>query len=138
MKSPRRSPGRRPALYDGGQLNSNKQVAILQAEQAVADSEEAKERAETEINQVVIGLTRAQERLKHLPDATQARQSLTPAEQQMLGASPGEAAGALAQLTNARQNWRSSVVSRNDALTDFYSNYYRLQRSLGTEEVRQN
>ena len=125
-------------LYDGGQLDSSKQVAILQAEQAVADSEEAKERAETEINQVMIGLSRAQERLKRLPDATQARQSVTQAEQQMLAAAPGEAAGALAQVTNARQNWRSSVVSRNDALTDFYSNYYRLQRSLGTEQVRQN
>jgi hypothetical protein len=35
----------------------------------------------------------------------------------MLAASPTEAAGALAQVTNARQNWRSSVVSSNDALT---------------------
>jgi hypothetical protein len=94
------------------------------------------QRAATEINQVMIGLSRAQERLKRLPDAAQARQSLAQAEQQMLAASAGEAAGALAQVTNARQNWRSSVVSRNDALTDFYSSYYRLQRSLGTELVR--
>jgi outer membrane protein TolC len=122
--------------YDGGQLDSNKKIALLQAEQALADSAEAKQRAETEINQVMIGLSRAQERLKRLPDASQARQSLAQAEQQMLAASAGEAAGALAQVTNARQNWRSSVVSRNDALTDFYSSYYRLQRSLGTEQVR--
>jgi hypothetical protein len=46
-------------LYDGGHLNSNKQVALIQADQAVADAEEAKERAETEINQIVIGLNRA-------------------------------------------------------------------------------
>lgn len=123
-------------LYDGGQLDSNRQVALIQADQAVADAEEAKERAENEINQVMISLRRAEQRLKGLPDPQQARQSLTQAEQQMLAASPTEAAGALAQVTNARQNWRSSVVSRNDALTDFYTSYYRLQRALGTEEVR--
>jgi outer membrane protein TolC len=122
-------------LFDGGQLNSNRQIAIIQADQAVADAEEAKERAENEINQVMINLNRAQQRLKSLPDPDQARQSLAQAEQQMLTASPTGAAGALAQVTNARQNWRSSVLSRNDALTDFYNGYYRLQRSLGTEEI---
>ncbi|MBA2726243.1 MAG: TolC family protein [Actinobacteria bacterium] len=122
-------------LYDGGQLDSNRQVALIQAEQALADKEEAKERAENEINQVMISLNRAQERLKSLPDPAQARQSLSQAEQQMLGATPTEAAGALAQVTNARQNWRSSILSRNDALTDFYANFFRLQRTLGTEEV---
>jgi multidrug efflux system outer membrane protein len=122
-------------LYDGGQLNSNRQIAIIQADQAVADAEEAKERAENEISQVMINLNRAQQRLKSLPDPNQARQSLAQAEQQMLAASPSEAAGALAQVTNARQNWRSSVLSRNDALTDFYNGYFRLQRSLGTEEI---
>jgi outer membrane protein TolC len=108
---------------------------LIQADQAVADAEEAKERAENEIDQVIIGLSRSQQRLKTLPDPRQARQSLAQAEQQMLAASPTEAAGALAQVTNARQNWRSSVVSRNDALTDFYSNYFRLQRSVGTEQI---
>ncbi|HVM22759.1 MAG TPA: TolC family protein [Sphingomicrobium sp.] len=122
-------------LYDGGQLNSQKNIANIQAEQALADAEEARERAENEINQVMIGLNRAQQRLKSLPDANQARQSLLQAEQQMLVASPTEAAGVLAQVTNARQNWRSSLLSRNDALTDFYSNFYRLQRSLGTEDI---
>jgi outer membrane protein TolC len=53
----------------------------------------------------------------------------------MLDASPTEAAGVLAQVTNARQNLRTSVVSRTDALTDYYSNFYRLQRILGTENV---
>jgi multidrug efflux system outer membrane protein len=122
-------------LYDGGQLNSNRQIAMIQADQAVADAEEAKERAENEINQVLIGLNRAMQRLKSLPDPRQARQSLAQAEQQMLTASSSEAAGALAQVTNARQNWRSSLVSRNDALTDYYANFYRLQRSLGTERL---
>lgn len=122
-------------LYDGGQLDSNKRIALIQADQAVADAEEAKERAETEINQIVIGLNRAQQRLKSLPDPDKGRQSLAQAEAQMLASSAAEAAGALAQVTNARQNWRTSVVSRNDALTDFYASFFRLQRSLGTEEV---
>jgi len=122
-------------LYDGGQVDSNRQVASIQAEQALADKQEAKERAENEINQVMIALNRAQQRLKSLPDPAQARQSLSQAEQQMLGATPTEAAGALAQVTNARQNWRSSILSRNDALTDLYANFFRLQRTVGTEQV---
>jgi outer membrane protein TolC len=122
-------------LYDGGQLKAQQRVAMIQADQALADAEEAKERAENEVNQIMIGLNRAQQRLKTLPDAEQARGSLSQAEQQMLAASRTEAAGVLAQVTNARQNWRSSVLSRNDALTEYYQNYFRLQRTLGTEEI---
>jgi len=121
--------------YDGGQLAANRNIANIQAEQAMADAEEAKERAENEIDQFLIGLNRARERLSKLPDVQQARQSLSQAEQQMLAAPAREAAGLLAQVTNARQNWKASVLSRNDALTAFYTNYYQLQRSLGTETV---
>lgn len=122
--------------YDGGQLAANRNIAGIQADQATADAEEAKERAENEINQVLIGLNRARERLSKLPDVQQARQSLSQAEQQMLAAPAREAAGLLAQVTNARQNWKASVLSRNDALTAYYTNYYQLQRSLGTETVQ--
>jgi outer membrane protein TolC len=122
--------------YDGGQLASNRRIANIQADQAIADSEEAKERAENEINQALIGLDRAADRLKKLPNVDSARQSLAQAEQQMLAASPADAAGMLAQVSNARLNWKMSVTARNDALTAYYSQYYRLQRSLGTEVVR--
>lgn len=122
--------------YDGGQTASNRNIANIQAEQAMAEAEEAQERAENEISQAMIGLDRAQERLKKLPDVEQARRSLAQAEQQMLAASPNDAVGMLAQVTNARQNLKASVVSRSDALTAYYTNYYRLQRSLGTEYVR--
>ena len=122
--------------YDGGQLAANRNIASIQADQAMADAEEAKERAENEINQVLIGLNRARERLSKLPDVQQAHQSLSQAEQQMLAAPAREAAGLLAQVTNARQNWKASVLSRNDALTAYYTNYYQLQRSLGTETVQ--
>jgi outer membrane protein TolC len=63
-------------LYDGGQLRSNRNIADIQAEQASADSEEAKERAENEINQVAISLNRADQRLKQLPAVVQAQASL--------------------------------------------------------------
>lgn len=122
--------------YDGGALAANRNIANIQAEQALADAEEAEERAETEINQVMIGLNSAEERLKRLPDVGQARQSLAQAEAQLLSAPAAVAPALLAQVTNARQNWRSSVISRSDALTDYYSNYYRLQRSVGTETIR--
>jgi outer membrane protein TolC len=122
--------------HDGGSLAANRNIATIQAEQAMADAEEAAERAETEINQVLIGLKSAEERLRRLPDAAQARQSLAQAELQLLSASPSDAPALLAQVTNARQNWRSAVVSRSEAMTDFYTNYYRLQRSIGTEIIR--
>lgn len=122
--------------YDGGALEANRKIATIQAEQALADSEEAAERAETEINQVMIALNSAAERLRRLPDPAQAAQSLSQAEEQMLTAPAGVAPALLAQVTNARQNWRSAVVSRSDALTDYYSGYFRLQRSLGTEVIR--
>lgn len=122
--------------YDGGSLAANRNIASIQAEQALADAEEAEERAETEINQVMIGLNSAEERLKRLPDVGQSRQSLAQAEAQLLAAPANVAPALLAQVTNARQNWRSSVISRSDALTDYYGNYYRLQRSVGTETVR--
>lgn len=122
--------------YDGGQLDSNRKIAAIQADQAMADAEEAKERAENEISQVLISLNRARERLSKLPDVQLARQSLSQVEQLMLTAPAREAAGLLAQVTNARQNWKSSSLSRGDALTAYYTSYYQLQRVLGTEVVR--
>lgn len=83
----------------------------------------------------MIGLNRAQQRFGNLPDVDQARASLDRVEGLMLAAPAGEAPGLVAQVTNARQNWRSAIVSRNEALTDFYSNYFRLQRAVGTEEI---
>ena len=121
---------------DGGVLRNQRQITAIQAEQALADRAEATERAENEINQVMIGLTRARHRLSTLPDVDQARQALERVETLMLAASASDAPGFVAQITNARQNWRSAVVARNDAVTDFYSNYFRLQRAVGTEEIR--
>ena len=52
----------RPVLaYDGGQIDSNRNIASIQAEQAMAEAE-SKERAESEIGQAMIGLDRAQKR----------------------------------------------------------------------------
>jgi outer membrane protein TolC len=122
--------------YDGGVLRNNRRIAGIQADQALADREEATERAENEINQVMIGIARARQRLSSLPDVEQARSALERVEGLMLAAPASEAPGLVAQVTNARQNLRSAVVSRNEAMTDFYSNYFRLQRAVGTEELR--
>jgi hypothetical protein len=84
----------------------------------------------------LIGLRRARARIDQTPDPAQARQALERAEEQMLAASPAEAAGLLAQVSNARQNWRSSITLKFDALSAFYAEYFRLQRSLGTDAVR--
>jgi outer membrane protein TolC len=122
--------------YDGGVLRNSRHIADVQAEQAHADAAEAMERAENEISQIMIGLTRANQRLGSLPDTGRARTALDQAESQMLWAASSDAPGMVAQVTNARQNWRSAVLSRNDALTDYYSNFFRLQRAVGTEEIR--
>lgn len=121
--------------YDGGVLRNNRHIADVQAEQAVADAEEAMERAENEISQVMIGLNRANQRLSSLPDVGRAREALAQAEAQMLRASSADAPGMAAQVTNARQNWRSALLARNDALTDYHSNLFRLQRAVGTDEL---
>jgi outer membrane protein TolC len=122
--------------YDGGILRANRRIAGIQADQALADREESIERAENEINTVMIGINRARQRLSSLPDVDQALEALERVEILMLSSPAAEAPGLVAQVTNARQNWRSAVVSRNDAMTDFYSNYFRLQRAVGTQELR--
>lgn len=124
--------------YDGGVLREQKRVAAIQAEQAVADKQESLERAENEIDQVMVGINRAKQRLSSLPDAGQARSALAQVEGQLLAAAPKDAPGLLAQVTNARQSLRQAEVSRNDAMTDFYTNYFRLQRAVGTEELGGN
>jgi outer membrane protein TolC len=122
--------------YDGGVLRNNRQIADIQADQALADSSEAMERAENEITQILIGFNRANQRLNSLPDPMQARQALERVESLMLAAPARDAPGFVAQVTNARQNWRAATVSRIEALTDLYSNYFRLQKAVGTEDIR--
>jgi outer membrane protein TolC len=122
--------------YDGGVLKANRRVAAIQADQALADREESIERAENELNTVMIGINRSRQRLSSLPDVQQALGALERVESLMLSSPAAEAPGLVAQVTNARQNWRSAVVSRNDAITDFYNNYFRLQRAVGTQELR--
>ncbi|HEX6661493.1 MAG TPA: TolC family protein [Sphingomicrobium sp.] len=122
--------------YDGGALDSARRIAAIQAEQALADSEEAKERAGNEISAELIAIDRDRARMERTPDSAQARQSLDRAEEQMLAASPKDATALLAQISNARQNWRASLTLKYDALTAYYAEYFRLQRSLGTDLAR--
>ena len=122
--------------YDGGELSAARHIAAIQAEQALADAEEAKERARNEIAAEMIGIDRARSRIEQTPDAMQARQALQRAEEAMLSASPKDAPGLLAQVSNARQNWRSSVTLKYDALAAFYGEYFRLQRTLGTDAMK--
>jgi len=122
-------------VVDGGQLRNQKRITQIQAEQALADRQEATERAENEINQVMIALNSAQTRLRNLPDVEQALSALSRVENLMLAAPANDAPGFVAQVTNARQNWRQAVVSRNEATAEFFSSYYRLQRSVGTEDL---
>ena len=121
--------------YDGGELGAMRRIASIQAEQALADTDEARERARNEISAELIGINRARTRVARAPDPAQASQSLQTAEEQMLAASPADAPALLAQVSNARQNWRAATMLKFDALTAFYTEYFRLQRSLGTDAL---
>ena len=117
--------------YDGGILFNAKRSAQIQLEQAEADLDEQRERVETEIRQVMIGLNRARSRLDALPDVAQALESLARAEAALLAASAEQAPALLAQATNARASWRSAVTASIGAKADYYSSLFRLQRSVG-------
>lgn len=84
----------------------------------------------------MIGIDRARSRIEQAPDAMQASQALQRAEEAMLSASPRDAPALLAQVSNARQNWRSSVILKYDSLAAFYGEYVRLQRTLGTDAMK--
>lgn len=123
--------------YDGGALDAARRIAAIQTEQAAADVEEARERARNELSAELIGLRRARTRIDQAPDIGQAEEALRSAEAQLLSASPKDAPAMLAQVSNARQNWRASMTLKSDAMSAFYGEYFRLMRSLGTDMLDQ-
>jgi outer membrane protein TolC len=119
--------------YDGGILRNTRRIADIQAEQALADHAEAFERAENEIDQILISLNRLWGRLKTLPDIELAQSSLRNAELGLLAASPTEASAIIAQVTNARENLRRARLSRTDTLAEYDSNVILLGRAIGKD-----
>src|SRR5206468_811262 len=91
--------------WDNGQLRRNKEVARLQREQADADLEELRERVAYDVRQQLLAVTRAENRIRNLPDPKQALQALKRAEEMLLSAPPETAQGLVAQVSNARLAW---------------------------------
>jgi outer membrane protein TolC len=117
--------------WDNGQLQRNRQIAELQREQADADLEELRERVAYEVRQQLLAVTRAENRIRNLPDPKQARQALERVEQLMLSAPSETAQGLVAQVSNARHAWRSAETATADAYIDYNNAVFRLKRLIG-------
>jgi outer membrane protein TolC len=121
--------------WDNGQLSRNREVARLQREQADADLEELRERVAYEVRQQLLAVTRAENRIRNLPDPNQALQALQRAEQMLLSAPPETAQGLVAQVSNARQAWRSAETATGDAYIDYNNAVFRLERLVGETDA---
>lgn len=117
--------------FDGGQLARQKRIAGIQKDQAVADAEELKERVAYDLRQAMLAVQRAESRIESVPDKQQAFAALKRAEQQMLAAPDGQAQSLLAQVSNARNAWRSAETASADAYIDYNRALYRLKRTMG-------
>lgn len=121
--------------WDNGQLHRNKEIARIQREQADADLEELRERVAYDVRQQLLAVTRAENRISNLPDPRQALQALQRAEQMLLSAPPETAQGLVAQVSNARQAWRSAETATADAYIDYNNAVFRLKRLVGDNDV---
>jgi len=121
--------------WDNGQLRRNQQVARIQREQADADLEELRERVAYDVRQQVLAVERAENRIRNLPDPKQALQALQKAEQLLLTAPPETAQGLVAQVSNARQAWRSAETATADAYIDYNNAVFRLKRLVGDRDA---
>jgi outer membrane protein TolC len=119
------------AQYDGGQLSRQKEVAGIQKTQALADVQELQERVAYDLRQAQLALERADNRIANLPDKKQAFEALRRAEAQMLGAPDGQAQSLLAQVSNARNAWRSAETAAIDATIEYNRALFRLRRTMG-------
>lgn len=120
--------------WDNGQLRRNKEVARIQRDQADADLEELRERVAYDVRQQVLAVSRAENRIRNLPDPKQALQALQKAEQLLLTAPPETAQGLVAQVSNARQAWRSAETATADAYIDYNNAVFRLKRLVGDRD----
>jgi len=121
--------------WDNGQLRRNKEVARLAREQADADLEELRERVAYDVRQQLLAVSRAENRIRNLPDPRQALQALQRAEQMLLSAPPETAQGLVAQVSNARQAWRSAETATADAYIDYNNAVFRLKRLIGDTDA---
>jgi outer membrane protein TolC len=123
------------AQWDNGQLRRNQEVARIQREQADADLEELRERVAYDVRQQLLAVSRAENRIRNLPDPKQALQALQRAEQMLLSAPPETAQGLVAQVSNARQAWRSAETATADAYIDYNNAVFRLKRLIGDTDA---
>jgi len=81
----------------------------------------------------ILGLATARA-LAHRPPQL-SLQALQRAEQMLLSAPPETAQGLVAQVSNARQAWRSAETATADAYIDYNNAVFRLKRLVGDSDV---
>lgn len=123
------------AQWDNGELHRDKEAARLQREQADADVEELREKVAYDVRQQLLAVSRAENRIRNLPDPKQALRALQHAEQMLLSAPPETAQGLVAQVSNARQAWRSAETATADAYIDYNNAVFRLKRLIGDTSI---
>ncbi|MEO7276726.1 MAG: hypothetical protein ABIW33_01730, partial [Sphingomicrobium sp.] len=106
-----------------------------QRDQADADLEELRERVAYDVRQQLLAVNRAEDRIRNLPDPRQALTALQRAEQMLLSAPPETAQGLVAQVSNARQAWRSAETATADAYIDYNNGVFRLKRLIGDTDA---
>lgn len=121
--------------WDNGQLRRNKEIARIQREQADADLEELRERVAYDVRQQLLAVSRADNRIRNLPNPKQALQALQRAEEMLLSAPSETAQGLVAQVSNARQAWRSAETATADAYIDYNAAVFRLKRLIGDTDA---
>lgn len=123
------------ARWDNGQLRKQKQIASVQEEQVAADAAELQERLTFELKQALLAIDRAENRIRSLPDPDQAFQAMKRAEEGMLRAANGHGQALLAQVSNARNIWRSAETASAEAYIDYQLALFRLKRVIGQTHV---
>lgn len=118
------------AFYDGGQTVQNERVALTLASQAEDDLAEHQERLTADVRQSVVGLLRAVDRQKSLPDLNVARQAMATATNALLTSGSGHS-GALAQWSNARSVLRNTELAIAEVTADVHFAWLRYNRSIG-------
>lgn len=123
---------------DGGSLSNQRRIADIQAEQALADYQEALERMGNEVERALIGIDRTEALLRNQPNIKLARAALAEAESRFLQASADSWSTLLPQVTNARDNLRRAEEAVVRAKVDHALNILRLYQALGLESRASN
>jgi len=119
--------------FDAGRSGNSRKTSELLAEQARRDLEAQKRNAELEVRQAEATYSRAIKRLSDLPDARAAETAAESVSKVILSLPAATAQTLLAQVSNARAQWRAAEVAVVDASVEATIAWLRLQQARGAD-----